>query len=94
MCGLCGALGVDHWAEVGGDRRARLHRVALVRRVLAPFGLDLDDWGGSVYLVRDSKGSTAVAEDLGGIWQAAERLVGRPLDPLDPRLVRALHGDG
>jgi hypothetical protein len=94
MCGLCGALGVDHWAEAGGDRRARVFRVALLRRVLVPFGLSLDEWGGSVYLLRDAKGATEVVEGLGGVWQAAERLAGRPLDPLDPVLLRALSGDG
>jgi hypothetical protein len=25
-----------------------------------------------------------VADDLAGLWVAAERLAGRPLDPLDP----------
>ena len=35
-----------------------------------------------------------MAVDAGNLWQAAERLAGRPLDPLDPALVRALHGDG
>jgi hypothetical protein len=94
MCGLCGALGIDHWAEAGGGRRARVFRVALLRRVLGQFGLALDEWGGSVYVLRDAKGSNAVVEDLGGIWQAAEELAGHPLDPLDPKLVRALRGDG
>ena len=94
MCGLCGVLGVSHWAEQGSDRRVRIFRVELLRRVLRHFGLSLDDWGGSVYVLRDAKGSAEVVDDLGGRWQAAERLAGRPLDPLDPALVRALHGDG
>ena len=29
-------------------------------------------------------------EDLTGLWVAAERLTGSPLDPLDPRLLEAL----
>jgi len=28
-----------------------------------------------------------VADDLAGLWAAAERLAGRPLDPLDPVLL-------
>jgi len=94
MCGLCGVLGVSHWAEKGSDRRVRVFRVELLRKVLRHFGLSLDDWGGSVYVLRDAKGSAEVVADLGGLWQAAERLAGRSLDPLDPALVRALRGDG
>ena len=62
----------------------------LLNRVLSHFGLELGDWGGRVYVLRDRKGRTAVVDDLGGLWTAAERLAGRPLDPLDPTLVGAL----
>ena len=94
MCGLCGTLGVDHWAETGGDRRARVFRVALLGRILAREGLSLDDWGGALYVLRDRKGRAEVVDNLGAVWQAAERLAGRPLDPLAPSLVRALQADG
>jgi hypothetical protein len=90
MCSLCGVLGQPHWAEAGSSRRVRIERVRLVRRILDQFGLSLDDWSGSVYIVRDRKGGTEVVNDLGGLWAAAERLAGRPLDPLDPALVAAL----
>jgi len=90
MCALCGALASEHWAEAGGGRRARVFRVRLVNRVLGQFGLRLDDWGGRIYLLRDLKGRSAVVSDLGSLWVEAERLAGRPLDPLDPELVRAL----
>jgi hypothetical protein len=43
-------------------------------------------------VLRDRKGKTAVVDDLGALWTAAERLAGRPLDPLDPVLVGALRG--
>ena len=62
----------------------------LLNRVLDHFGLELGDWGGRVYVLRDRKGKTAVVEDLGGLWAAAEGLAGRPLDPLDSSLVAAL----
>jgi hypothetical protein len=90
MCSLCGVLGQPHWAEAGSSRRARIERVRLVKRILGHFGLVLDDWSGSVYIVRDRKGRAEVVDDLGGLWAAAERLAGRPLDPLDPALVTAL----
>jgi hypothetical protein len=90
MCVLCGVLLSDHWAEADGGRRARAFRVTLVNRVLQHFGLRLDDWAGSVYVLRDRKGGAAVVDNVGALWTEAARLAGRPLDPLDPELVRAL----
>ena len=90
MCALCGVLLTSHWAERGSGRRERVFRVRLLNRVLSHFELELGDWGGRVYVLRDRKGKTAVVDDLGSLWTAAERLAGRPLDPLDPALVRAL----
>ena len=92
MCALCGVLSSDHWAERGGGVRARVFRVRLVNRVLAHYGLALDDWSGAVYTLRDRKGSAVVVSDLGSLWVEAERMLGRPLDPLDPELVAALGG--
>lgn len=90
MCALCGVLLSDHWAERESGRRARVFRVELVNRVLAHFGLRLDDWNGRVYVLRDAKGRSVVVDNLGVLWAEAERLAGRPLDPLDPELVAAL----
>jgi hypothetical protein len=91
MCALCGVLLEEHWAEDGG-RRARALRVGLLNRVLAHFGLRLDDWSGRTYVLRDQKGRSAVVGTLGSIWVEAERLAGRPLDPLDPGLLARLRG--
>jgi hypothetical protein len=90
MCGLCGVLLEEHWAEGEGGRRGRTLRVALLNRVLDHFGLRLDDWSGRTYVLRDGKGRSAVVPNLGALWVEAERLVGAPLDPLDPALVRSL----
>ncbi len=90
MCVLCGALLSDHWAESDGGRRARAARVRLLNHVLGHYGLSLGDWAGSVYTVRDGKGGSAVVQDVGTLWQAAEELAGRPLDPLDPGLIETL----
>jgi hypothetical protein len=89
MCSLCGVIAKEHWAELGDGRRARVLRAALLDRVLAHFGLSVATWGTS-YVVRDAKGGQAVVADLGALWVEAERLAGRPLDPLDPALVEAL----
>lgn len=90
MCALCGVLLTSHWAEHDSSRRERVFRVRILNRVLAHFDLELGDWSGRVYVLRDRKGRSAVVEDLGSLWTAAEELAGRPLDPLDPALVAAL----
>jgi hypothetical protein len=90
MCVLCGVLLSEHWAEQEGGRRGRVFRVRLLNRVLAFYGLRLDDWSGRVWTLRDAKGRIVVVADLGSLWSEAERLAGRPLDPLDPDLVAAL----
>ncbi len=90
MCALCGILLTEHWAEQDGGRRGRAQRVVLLNRVLDHFGLRLDDWAGRVYVLRDRKGSALIVDDLGTLWTSAARLAGRPLDPLDPELVRTL----
>ena len=90
MCALCGVLLSDHWAEREGGRRSRFVRMRLLNRVLGHYGLRLDEWAGSVYVLRDRTGRTAVVDNVGAIWAEAARLLGRPLDPLDPELVAAL----
>ncbi len=90
MCALCGVILNDHWAEQDGGRRARAFRVALLDRVLDHFGLSLRDWAGGVYVLSDRKGGSAVVQDVGAVWSEAERLLGRPLDPLDEGLVAEL----
>jgi len=90
MCVLCGVLLNEHWAEQEGGRRGRVFRVRLLNRVLAFYGLRLDDWGGRIWVLRDAKGRSAVVADLGSLWAKAEELTGRKLDPLDPELVASL----
>jgi len=90
MCGLCGVLLSEHWAEEAGRRLARGFLVGLLNRVLSHYGLSLSDWAGSVYTLRDLKGRSAVVTDIGTLWAEAEKLAGRPLDPLDPALLAAL----
>jgi hypothetical protein len=91
MCGLCGVFGVArHWtdtaAEVASRRAERQHRTRIANRVLLPLGLELREWSGR-YTLTGRTGRSAVVDNLGAIWPAAERLAGRPLDPLDPDLI-------
>jgi hypothetical protein len=75
-------------------RRDRAHRAALTNEVLHHYGLRVEDWSGSKYILRDRKGRSELVQDLGSLWPAAERLAGRPLDPLDPALHAALVNGG
>jgi hypothetical protein len=90
MCSLCGVLLTESWAEQSGDRRAQALQLRLLNRVLSHYGLRLDEWAGRVYVLRDRTGRTAVVEDLSAMWREADRLLGRPLDPLDPELLASL----
>ncbi len=70
--------------------RERQERVRLVNRVLDPLGLVLAEWAASSYVLRTKTGRSEMVPDLGALWPAAERLLGRPCDPLDPALLARL----
>jgi hypothetical protein len=58
---------------------------------MAAHGLEYsDDPTGITSLISDRKGNVQVGRSLGEVWAAGERLVGRPLDPLDPGLLERL----
>jgi hypothetical protein len=67
--------------------------VVLTNGILRHYGLKLDDWNGSKYVLRDRKGRTEIVQDLGSLWPAAEKLAGRALDPLDPVLRETLEDE-
>jgi hypothetical protein len=97
MCSLCGVLGIEgDWTDAPGmplagaptTRRAqRLNRVRVANVVLAQFGLGLTDWQGAQYQLKNRTGRTEIVGNLSQVWQAAERILGRPCDPLDPALI-------
>lgn len=68
-------------------RRGRIRRAKLAGEVLAHYGLTLSDWSGTKYILRDSKGRSEIVSDLGGVWPAAEKLLGTAPDPLSPELM-------
>ena len=79
-----------HTSRRGQRLRDRAERARLFNLVLAEAGLTLQDWEGSSYILRDRKGRSAVVSDLAQVWTEAERMLGRPLDPLDPALLASL----
>ena len=91
MCNACGNPAVPgHWTEAGadtpGDRlRARFLRAGLLDKVLRPYGLTAHV-GGVVPGIQLStlSGNQSIVPDLSAVWAEAERLLGRPIDPLDP----------
>lgn len=104
MCALCGVLGgLDHWTDAAQRpgvftrnvdalqrRRERMNRVACAQRVLAHYGLTLSDWQGTSFVLSTMTGKTELVDHLTHLWAAAEKLVGRPCDPLDPALLQRL----
>ena len=92
---MCGDLTPrEHWtdrsaapqgttgADDGGARRHRLARLSAVRALLVGTGLTVTEWQGRRWLLGNGRGRTAVVEDLGALWAEAERMLGRPVDPL------------
>ena len=103
MCALCAVLGRStHWTDATGRvefeadgnkitrRYERARRAALIKPMLNYIGLDLNDWGGSSWLINDRSGKNEEVYQLTEIWATAERLAGHVCDPLDPDLIDAL----
>jgi hypothetical protein len=98
---LCGILGgAEHWTDAvarpgvftrntdaAARRRERMNRVAAANRVLACYRMNLADWQGSAFVLSTATGKTEIVDNLAHLWIAAERLFGRPCDPLDEELI-------
>ena len=108
MCSLCGILGGrGHWTESASSpevfaartelhtpARERQQRTRVLNVVLAHYGLSVADWTAGKSVLRSATGRTALVDNVGELWPAAERLTGRTLDPLDPALLAALAPPG
>lgn len=107
MCGLCGVLGVAvHWTDVAAAPKAfadgreqtlgqeRFARIALANQILRHYGLKLTDVAGRSYLLTSATGKQAIVPDIMAMWNEAERLLGRPCDPLASDLIERLEAAG
>lgn len=106
MCGLCGLFGVAvHWTDVAAApeafkevkgqplRQERYARIALANRILKHYRLKLSDVSGRSYLLTSATGKQAIVPDIMAMWTEAEKLLGRPCDPLDAGLIERLESD-
>jgi hypothetical protein len=67
-----------------------MHRVAAANRILKHYRMTLSDWQGSTFVLSTATGKIEIVDDLSHLWMAAERLLGRPCDPLDEELIAGL----
>lgn len=92
MCSACGfPAAPGHWTDAGatrpGDRmRVRFTRLAIVNRLLAPYGLSAHDDGATPGLQLFAPGGERVlVPDLEALWREAGRLARSAIDPLSDR---------
>jgi hypothetical protein len=104
MCGLCGILGgPGHWTDaVARDgvytrnhtpqerRRERANRIRVANLALKIYGLNLEDWQSNAYVLRTLTGRCEVFDSLNHLWPTAEKLIGRPCDPLEAAFIARL----
>jgi hypothetical protein len=67
-----------------------MHRVAAANRILKHYRMTFADWEGSSFVLSTATGKTEIVDNLSHLWAAAERLLGRPCDPLDEELIAGL----
>lgn len=72
-------------------KRARLKRVRLLNQILAFYGLKMDDWQGTKFVLCDKKGQSMIVNDLGDLWDKAQKLAKKEMDALDSNLLAFLN---
>jgi len=76
------------WLDAGATldptamRQERRRRITMVRRVLAPLRVTVDDWEGASFILRGPTGRVEIVDNLLDVWSKAEELGRRRLDPL------------
>ncbi|WQZ18617.1 hypothetical protein KVM86_01510 [Helicobacter pylori] len=72
-------------------KRVRLKRVRLLNQILAFYGLKIDDWQGAKFVLCDQKGQSVIVNDLGDLWDKAQKLAKKEMDALDSHLLAFLN---
>ncbi len=70
--------------------RSRLKRAKLSDRILNYYGLSLREWGGSRFVMADKKGNSKIVYDVGDMWQEAQNMAAKKIDPLDANFLEYL----
>ena len=105
MCVLCGELITSiHWSEgvrdesreiVVGEKqrermRQRLQKVKVANDILRFYGLSLQEWNASKFVLSDKKGRSEIVNHLGELWERASMLTSKEIDVLDSKLLAFL----
>ncbi len=72
-------------------KRVRLKRVRLLNQILAFYGLKINDWQGAKFVLCDKKGQSMIVNDLGDLWDKAQKLAKKEMDVLDSHLLAFLN---
>ncbi|PUD29875.1 hypothetical protein C2S26_05970 [Helicobacter pylori] len=72
-------------------KRARLKRVGLLNQILAFYGLKINDWQGTKFVLCDQKGQSVMVNDLGDLWDKVQKLAKKEMDALDSHLLAFLN---
>lgn len=72
-------------------KRARLKRVGLLNQILAFYGLKINDWQGTKFVLCDKKGQSVIVNDLGDLWGKVQKLAKKEMDALDSNLLAFLN---
>ncbi len=72
-------------------KRARLKRVGLLNQILAFYGLKINDWQGTKFVLHDKKGQSVIVNDLGDLWDKVQNLAKKKMDALDSNLLAFLN---
>ncbi len=90
MCSACGYPSAPgHWTDAGAstptDRlRNRFARLTTINRLLSPYKLKAHDDGVTPGLhLMNASGNHVLVENLEVLWLTAEKMAGRPIDPLN-----------
>lgn len=96
MCANCGfPAAPGHWTEAGAEKShdrilARFRRASVIRSILAPNGLTAHVDGATPGItVSTMTGNQEIVQDLSEVWKVAEKLSGRPVDPLAAAFIGA-----
>lgn len=89
MRGLCGMFeGGRRWLDAAVTldplrmRYERRRRIAIVRELLQPARIAVDNWEGASFILQGPTGEVEIVDNLFDLWRKAELLGHHALDPL------------